>query len=90
MPFYVLSLLITALPDQVGAAVAAHRERLRGLRSQGRLRAAGAFRHADGFFEIFEAKDLFEAEAITRSSPLVEEGLATFMLREWEELDLES
>jgi hypothetical protein len=46
------------------------------------------FRHGDGFLDIFEAKDLLEAEGIARSSPLVEEGLATWMLREWSELEL--
>jgi len=87
MPLYVFTVLVTALPDQVGAAVLAHRDRLPRLRSQGRLRAAGAFRHGDGFLEIFEAKDLLEAEGVARSSPLVEEGLAAWTLREWEELD---
>ena len=42
----------------------------------------------DGYLEIFEAKDLHEAEAIARSSPLVTLGLGTWMLREWEETSL--
>jgi uncharacterized protein YciI len=42
----------------------------------------------DGFLEIFEAKDRLEAEAIARSSPLVQEGLGTWMLREWVEVGL--
>ena len=35
--------------------------------------------------EIFEAKDLREADEIARRSPLVERGLVTWMLREWTE-----
>ncbi len=88
MPLYVRTLLVTAVPDEVEQAMEGHREHLRRLKADGRLRAAGAFRHGDGFLEIFEAKDLLEAESIARSSPLVEEGLGTWMLREWEELAL--
>jgi uncharacterized protein YciI len=88
MPYYVRTLLITVSPDDAAAAIKAHKSHLLGLKLEGRLRAAGAFRHGDGFLEIFEARDLLEAEAIARASPLVDEGLATWMLREWEELEL--
>lgn len=88
MPLYVRTLLITALPEEIGQAADGHREHLRRLKAEGKLRAAGSFRQGDGFLEIFEAKDLLEAEAIARSSPLVEEGLGAWMLREWEELAL--
>jgi uncharacterized protein YciI len=81
-------LLITAKPEEAARAIEGHREHLRSLQREGRLRAAGAFRGGEGFLEIFEARDLYEAEAIGRVSPLVEEGLATWMLRGWDELEL--
>lgn len=85
MPLWVRTLLLTGPADEVEAALEGHREHLRTLRSEGRLRAAGTFSRGDGFLEIFEAKDLLEAEAVARSSPLVEEGLGAWSLREWEE-----
>ncbi len=87
MPLYVRMLLATASPEEVEAAAEGHREHLRDLQSHGRLRAAGEFRNGDGFLEIFEASDLKEADATARSSPLVERGLVSWMLREWTELD---
>ena len=88
MPLYVRTLLVTGPPDEVEAASAKHEKHVRELKKRGKLRAAGAFSNGGGFLEIFEAKDLFEAETIARSSPLVEEGLGAWILREWEELDL--
>jgi hypothetical protein len=37
---------------------------------------------------VFEAVDRKEAEAIARSSPLVEEGLGAWMLRPWKDAEL--
>ena len=78
-----------SLPD-LGAllspALRGHLEHLRHLRDLGRSRAAGSFARAGGFLDIFEAKDLLEAEEIARSSPLVEGGLAAWTLREWIEI----
>lgn len=88
MPLWVRTLLVTAIPDDVQAASEGHRHHLRQLHDEGRLKAAGEFNRGDGFLDIFEAKDLLEAEQIARSSPLVEEGLGTWMLREWTEIDL--
>ncbi len=88
MPLYVRTLFLTGPPGDVEPLFEKHRDHLRQIKAQGRLRAAGAFRRGDGFLEIFEARDLLEAEAIARSSPLVEEGLGAWMLREWEEIDL--
>ena len=85
MPLYVRTLLATASPDEVETASPGHREHLRELHSRGRLHAAGEFPNGDGFLEIFEAKDIREADAIARQSPLVERGLVTWMLREWTE-----
>ena len=88
MPLYVRTLLLTCPPVEAERLRAGHLEHLKALRTMGRLRAAGTLRGGEGFLEIFEAKDLLEAEEIARSSPLVEEGLGAWMLREWEELEL--
>jgi len=87
MPLYVRTLLVTGPPDEVAAAAERHREHLRTLRAQGKLRAAGEFANGDGFLDIFEVVDRLEAEKVARSSPLIEEGLGTWMLREWVEID---
>ena len=86
MGLWVRTLFVTAAPAELEAARAGHVEHLRRLHAGGCLRAAGELGDGDGFLEIFEAKDRLEAEAIARSSPLVEEGLGTWMLREWAEL----
>ena len=88
MPLYVRTVLVTGPEDEVDPATEAHREHLRELQRLGKLRAAGAFSQGDGFLEIFEARDLLEAEGIARSSPLIEQGLGAWMLREWRELEL--
>jgi uncharacterized protein YciI len=87
MPLYARTLLITGPLDEVAAAAERHRAHLRDLQEAGKLRAAGEFKNGDGFLEIFEAADLLEAESIARSSPLIEEGLGSWMLREWVELE---
>jgi uncharacterized protein YciI len=89
MPLYVRTLLVTGPPEEVEVAARAHRAHLRELHAQGRLRAAGEFKHGDGFLEIFEAADLLEAQSIGEASPLVAEGLGAWMIREWTELDLD-
>ena len=88
MPLWVRMLWITVSPDGLGDALDKHRQHLRDLKQQGKLRAAGTFTQNDGFLEIFEAKDRHEAEEIVRASPLVEDGLCSWQLREWTELDL--
>jgi len=88
MPLYVRTVLLTGPPEEADRLREGHLEQLRALRAAGRLRAAGALRGGEGFLEIFEAKDLLEAEEIARSSPLIEEGLGAFMLREWAEIEL--
>lgn len=87
MPFYVRTLLITGSPDEVAAAAEEHRAQIRELHGAGKIRAAGEFANGDGFLEIFDAADRLEAESIARSSPLIEAGWGTWMLREWIELD---
>ena len=89
MPLYVRTLLVTGPLDEVEQASRHHRLHLQELSSRGKLRAAGEFKNGDGFLEIFEATDLKEADAIARSSPLVESGLGTWMMREWVELELD-
>jgi uncharacterized protein YciI len=88
MPLFVRTILITGPEDEVAGAARGHLAQLKRLKDEGRLRAAGAFKRGDGYLEIFEARDLHDAEAIARSSPLVELGLGTWMLREWDELGL--
>jgi uncharacterized protein YciI len=88
MPYYVRTILVTGPEEDAGPARREHLLHLARLASEGKIRAAGAFPRGDGYLEIFEAKDLYEAEAIARSSPLVDLGLGTWMLREWEELSL--
>lgn len=89
MPLYARTLLVTGPQDEVQGAVGRHREQLRQLHAQGRIRAAGEFADGSGFLEIFEAADRLEAEQIARNSALIEDGLGTWMLREWEELKLD-
>jgi uncharacterized protein YciI len=88
MAYFVRTILITGPEDDAGPARRDHLAHVAGLAAAGKIRAAGAFPRGDGYLEIFEAKDLYEAEAIARSSPLVELGLGTWMLREWEEIPL--
>jgi uncharacterized protein YciI len=87
MPLYVRTILITGLPDRAEQAAVAHERHLAELRERGKLRAAGRFASGDGYLEIIDAKDRLEADEIARSSPLVEQGLGSWMLREWVELD---
>ena len=102
MPLYVRTLLATGPPDEVAVAARDHHEHLRDLRARGKLRVAGEFKNGEGFLEIFEAEDLLEArrelesdqkeleaQSIGGASPLVAEGLGTWMLREWVELEFD-
>ena len=77
------TLLVTTTPGEVEPAAGRHREHLARLRDSGKLRLSGELEQGDGFVEIFEAADRLEADAIGRSSPLVEEGLAAWTVREW-------
>ena len=88
MPLFVRTILVTGPEAEVAPGRRAHERHLAELRAAGKLRAAGAFTRGDGYLEIFEANDLLAAEAVARSSPLVEEGLGTWMLREWSEIVL--
>jgi len=83
MPLYVRTLVATGPPDEVREASEAHRRHLDDLRREGKLHLAGAFPDGDGFMEVLEVVDRLEAEAIARSSPLVERGLVSWTLREW-------
>ena len=86
MPYYARTILVTGPRDEVEAAARSHRDQLRDLRAQGKLRIAGEFANGDGFLEILDVVDLHEAETIARESPLIELGLGSWMLREWTEI----
>lgn len=86
MPLFFRIVQITALPVDAEDAIGRHREHIRELAEAGKLRSAGEFKDGDGFLEIFEAVDLMEAEEIARRSPLVSEGLGSWILREWREI----
>jgi uncharacterized protein YciI len=90
MALWARMILFSGPPDEVRPALARHRAQLRELRAAGRLRCAGEFAQGDGVLEIFEAADRLEAESITRGSPLIEEGQATWILRQWTESGGES
>jgi len=83
MALWMRMILFSGLPGEVGPALERHREQLRRLRAAGRLRVAGEFARGDGTLEIFEAADRLEAESIAQGSALVEEGQASWILREW-------
>ena len=85
MPAYLRLLLVCGPPDQVREAEAGHRQQLDTLRERGQLRLAGRFADGDGYCEILDVEDRHEAERWMRSSPLVEGGLVSCMLREWVE-----
>ena len=84
MQFFRL-LLVSGSPEDVEVAAQGHAEQLARLRSEGRLRLAGKFANGDGFCEILDVEDRLEAERLTRESPLVERGLVSWILREWNE-----
>jgi uncharacterized protein YciI len=86
MPYYAITLLVTGPPEEAEPLAEEYRGQLAALRAQGKLRAAGELGGGDGFLVILDAKDRMEAEQIARSGALVENGLGTWMLREWTEL----
>ena len=88
MPYFVRTILITGPEDDVTPARREHLAHVNRLAAEGKIRAAGSFSRGDGYLEILDARDLYEAESIARSSPLVELGLGTWMLREWDETPL--
>ncbi len=85
MAQWVRTILFTVPPGSLAEAREGHREHLRRLRASGKLRAAGELGPGDGCLEIYEAADRHEAETIAKLSPIVAEGLGTWMLREWTE-----
>ena len=89
MPLYVRTLLVTGPEDQVGPAAERHREHLRALHRAGKLHLAGELARGDGFVEILDLADLHEAGTVARSSPLVEDGLAAWTIREWTPLNFD-
>ncbi len=85
-PLWARLIRITAAPDAAAEAIAGHLAHLRDLRDRGVLRGAGAFPGGDGFLDLYEAADLRDAEAIARSSPLVDTALAAWSFWRWDEI----
>ncbi|NIL99664.1 MAG: hypothetical protein GTN89_01590 [Acidobacteria bacterium] len=85
MPLYLRLLMVSGPPGEVDAAAKRHAEQFDRLRADGKLRLSGTFVNGDGYFEILEVKDRHEAEQLTRECPLVERGLASVVLREFEQ-----
>jgi uncharacterized protein YciI len=90
MPHWMRTIVLTAAPAECEEAVAAHLDHLRRLRQAGRLRLAGEFGEGDGYADVFEARDLRQAEATAAESPLVSRGLGAWTLRPWRELGLDA
>jgi uncharacterized protein YciI len=83
VPVYVRTLVPTGPLADVERVSVAHVEHLRALAAAGRLRLAGRLVREDGFLDIFEARDLREAQATAEASPLVAAGLVAWTLREF-------
>jgi uncharacterized protein YciI len=87
MAAYLLALMTTALPDEAAAVEPSLNQRWQALAAEGRLRTVGRLGQGDGVVEIFEARDLHEAEATAAAHPLVLAGLSAWSLWRWEEID---
>ena len=86
MSLFVMTLLATGPAGEVRAASALHREHLKQLAARGKLRLALELRDGEGFVEVYEVRDRIEGEAVAQASPLVEQGLAAWILRPCEEI----
>lgn len=88
MPYWIRTIVLTAARSECVAAAAEHEAHLRALGAEGRLRFAGELGAGAGYVDVFEAKDLREAEATAALSPLVAEGLGACTLRPWRDLEV--
>lgn len=86
MATWIRTIVLTAGDADCEAAVAEHMDHLAVLHAAGRLRVAGELGNKAGFVDVFEAKDLREAEATAALSPLVSLGLGAWSLRPWRDL----
>jgi uncharacterized protein YciI len=86
MATWIRTIVLTAAEAECEAAVSEHRAHLAVLHAAGRLRVAGEMGNGAGFVDVFEAKDLREAEATAAESPLVSLGLGAWTLRPWRDL----
>jgi uncharacterized protein YciI len=82
---WVRILTITAAADEASAAVAGHRDHVLRLRGEGRLVASYALADETGFVDVFRAADLWEAQSVASSSPLVARGLGAWQLHRIED-----
>lgn len=86
MATWIRTIVLTAAESDCETAVVEHRAHLAALNAAGRLRIAGELGTGAGYVDVFEAKDLREAEATAAESPLVALGLGAWTLRPWRDL----
>ena len=87
MELYAVTIRITATPDQVESILPPQLEAILELGRAGRIRLAGRLDIDGGFLAVFEAKDLLDARATAENFPLIRDGLASWSLRRFEELE---
>jgi uncharacterized protein YciI len=63
--------------------VAAHRDYVRRLASEGRRARSGYWAERGGGMMVFEARDLDEARRVVEEDPLVRAGCVAYELHEW-------
>ncbi len=86
MPLFAVTIRITATPDQVESALEAQAQSFRELELAGRIRLAGRLEQDDGFLAVFVAKDLLDARKTAAGFPLIQDGLASWTLRAYQDL----
>lgn len=82
---WVRILMVTAAADEAADAVAGHRDHVLRLRGEGRLVASWALADEAGFVDVFRAADLWDAQSVASSSPLVARGLGAWQLHRVED-----
>lgn len=65
-----------------------HWNYLYALRDEGRMGLAGPYNNVQGGAYIFKANSLEEAEAHAKTDPLVVNGIAQFVIFEWQAQEL--
>ncbi|MCM5705403.1 YciI family protein [Larsenimonas salina] len=63
--------------------ITAHRDYLHTLKAQDRLMLAGPFKDIKGGAYVLKADTLADARALAEQDPLIDSGIATFVVHEW-------